>query len=853
MAPYQEIPSAAKEGALKSSSSTDEDQLLSGELSSAVPSLQLSQSVEGMGSPDNILGEAVTETETAQNENEERDGSSKKYMNGGDSDYNIGEEQAAHQNLAQTQFRDPFPALSQTRSRKTLSCNSQSLNARKNVAQYNTIPQFTSADAQSYNRCSTSSSLSGSFTPPPFTDYYNTTMRRPQSPALRRSNTPQNYLQHEHEHQQTKSPIQKVCSSLQKLWIDPFPTPDGSVCSSRYSSSSRIRHDSCDDFDNNHNGDNSSSNYDRIIDADWNTILQAIPSIPPIEELSIPEQLQQNEQKKQKKVANTLSCPRLHSMDVAAAATELPMRKVSSESALFPMIKRPSMEDIWGALQSGPDGNEFVSDYNKTSNNIGRKTIGQKRRNSPKELPWGEQSVHPSRKRDGNMSLRLVTRRDDMPLRPSINRPPVLTPKAFHKSRTTPIDTSWEGIRQRRPANYSINNNNCIDDTSPANHTITNTTGASLAKEVKILMDQRDARSPNNGGTMTPGRFRRVFATANLVFTPVKRRVRNSSQHAAKIVRSTRQRLRERKELRRQRRLARLKQPPRSWWIVIPADHPYKIAWDVMTMLWALLGAYRTHVRIREREFDQSPLIILTEIWFTLDILLNFVTEHKTRKGEVIRDGKSIWARYLTTWFVIDILSLIPWERIYVQPVVQRIKKRNIFQKTFFRSKAAIRVSRVLRGRHIKLFGQVSKQTGTPLRRMLAMIIKYVPKYLVFLRNMKGALVVRALRFVHWLHNMYKKIWVKAKTKARNTLRQKFRHPLFSPLRRPDEHDSDSDSDSDEDDLHSDDDDDDDDDNSLLDDDSSIDPSFHRVHSEGSPVVTMRRRCYSQNELRLQS
>eukprot|EP01082_Thalassiosira_pseudonana_P015657 g14124.t1 g14124 contig9:1199849-1200349(-) len=127
--------------------------------------------------------------------------------------------------------------------------------------------------------------------------------------------------------------------------------------------------------------------------------------------------------------------------------------------------------------------------------------------------------------------------------------------------------------------------------------------------------------------------------------------------------------------------MERIKQPPPSWWIVIPADHPYKIAWDVMTMIWALLGGYRTHLRIRDRVFEQSPLILITEMWFALDILLNFVTEHKTSKGEVIRDGKAVWARYLTTWFVIDLLSLMPWEHIYVKPVVEKIKRRNIFQR----------------------------------------------------------------------------------------------------------------------------------------------------------------------------
>jgi hypothetical protein len=247
-------------------------------------------------------------------------------------------------------------------------------------------------------------------------------------------------------------------------------------------------------------------------------------------------------------------------------------------------------------------------------------------------------------------------------------------------------------------------------------------------------------------------------------------------------------------------------------------------------MIWAALGAYRTHVRIRDRVFDQSPLILLTEIWFTVDILLNFITEHKTRKGEVIRDGKAVWARYLTTWFIIDILSLIPWESIYVQPIVEKIKRRNIFQKTFFRSKATIRVSRVLRGRHIKLFGRVSKKSGISLHRLVTLVIKYLPKYLLFLRNMKGALVIRALRLVHWLHNLYKKIWVK----ARNTKQQMVSMSASGDADEDDDdiEDEESDEDSDR-----------DDEGKNEGDTSIMDHKlmFHRANSETSPLLPRRR------------
>jgi hypothetical protein len=264
-------------------------------------------------------------------------------------------------------------------------------------------------------------------------------------------------------------------------------------------------------------------------------------------------------------------------------------------------------------------------------------------------------------------------------------------------------------------------------------------------------------------------------------------------------------------------------------------------------MIWAALGAYRTHVRIRDRVFDQSPLILLTEVWFAVDILLNFITEHKTRQGEVIRDGKAVWARYLTTWFVIDILSLVPWESIYVQPIVEKIKRRNIFQKTFVRSKAVVRVSRVLRGRHIKLFGRVSKRSGISLHRLVALVIKYLPKYLLFLRNMKGAMLVRALRLVHWLHNMHKKIWVK----ARNA-----RQIMAAGRAFDDDDDDDDDVDEDGEDIEeeesdeeseSDDEGKEEGDTLLMDDE----PSFQRAHSENSPLLP-RRQSFSDGDICLQ-
>ena len=192
----------------------------------------------------------------------------------------------------------------------------------------------------------------------------------------------------------------------------------------------------------------------------------------------------------------------------------------------------------------------------------------------------------------------------------------------------------------------------------------------------------------------------------------------------------------------------------------IPADHPGKILWDTLTVLLSLLNAYYTHIAIRERRFDDvtNSFKIFACLWFLVDILLNFVTEH--RIGNVtLKTVSAVSARYLTTWFVIDLLSLVPGEVLYVQPVIEKIKSRGLFKKLFFRTKSAGKVTGKLlpRWRELRQFGALyHKHKGLGgIRRLVVRLIKYLPKYVLFLRHMKGVIAVRFLRQVHWFRKAY--------------------------------------------------------------------------------------------------
>ena len=165
-------------------------------------------------------------------------------------DKTINRRRSSSDSLSHIQFKDPFPSLSMQSSgsstnisanvaqhRRINEINNNSTTQQTQPSPLRTIPQFdTNQPTKLQNN--TRSISEGLYTPPPFS-YYDT------SPPHSQSNTPQ---------PPDRSPIQTVCNNLKKIWLDPFPTPDVSVCSSRKSynntpCSSRIRND--DDDDNN--------------------------------------------------------------------------------------------------------------------------------------------------------------------------------------------------------------------------------------------------------------------------------------------------------------------------------------------------------------------------------------------------------------------------------------------------------------------------------------------------------------------------------------------------------------------------------------------------------------------------
>ena len=93
----------------------------------------------------------------------------------------------------------------------------------------------------------------------------------------------------------------------------------------------------------------------------------------------------------------------------------------------------------------------------------------------------------------------------------------------------------------------------------------------------------------------------------------------------------------------------------------------FKTFWDwlilMLTFYTAITVPYNS--AFRSKTMDQVPLLVIdsiVDVVFFIDIVLNFHTTFVGASGEVISDPKIIRMNYLKSWFVIDLLSCLPYD-----------------------------------------------------------------------------------------------------------------------------------------------------------------------------------------------
>ncbi|XP_064195518.1 potassium voltage-gated channel subfamily H member 5-like [Anguilla rostrata] len=94
----------------------------------------------------------------------------------------------------------------------------------------------------------------------------------------------------------------------------------------------------------------------------------------------------------------------------------------------------------------------------------------------------------------------------------------------------------------------------------------------------------------------------------------------------------------------------------------------FKTTWDwiilILTFYTAIMVPYNVSFKTRQNSIAWLVVDSVVDVIFLVDIVLNFHTTFVGPGGEVISDPKLIRMNYLKTWFVIDLLSCLPYDII---------------------------------------------------------------------------------------------------------------------------------------------------------------------------------------------
>ncbi|XP_053531867.1 potassium voltage-gated channel subfamily H member 5a [Ictalurus punctatus] len=94
----------------------------------------------------------------------------------------------------------------------------------------------------------------------------------------------------------------------------------------------------------------------------------------------------------------------------------------------------------------------------------------------------------------------------------------------------------------------------------------------------------------------------------------------------------------------------------------------FKTTWDwvilILTFYTAIMVPYNVSFKTKQNNLAWLVLDSVVDVIFLVDIVLNFHTTFVGPGGEVISDPKLIRMNYLKTWFVIDLLSCLPYDII---------------------------------------------------------------------------------------------------------------------------------------------------------------------------------------------
>ena len=100
-------------------------------------------------------------------------------------------------------------------------------------------------------------------------------------------------------------------------------------------------------------------------------------------------------------------------------------------------------------------------------------------------------------------------------------------------------------------------------------------------------------------------------------------------------------------------------------WLFYPEDES-KARWDIFLTFVLLLSCFITPYRIAFGELvepiEWRTVSYACDVCFLIDMIILFNTAYYNDEFEIVEDKKSIASYYLCSWFIVDLLAVVPFD-----------------------------------------------------------------------------------------------------------------------------------------------------------------------------------------------
>ena len=142
-------------------------------------------------------------------------------------------------------------------------------------------------------------------------------------------------------------------------------------------------------------------------------------------------------------------------------------------------------------------------------------------------------------------------------------------------------------------------------------------------------------------------------------------------------------------------------------WIILP-DNPYKKIWDLVIATLILYSAIITPYEIAFSDSNKSSWFeILIDIFLAMDIVLTFFSAYTDEEENLVKNHKKIIKKYLKSWFVIDIISVLPLNNLFKNGKYSGLTKISKLPKLY----RLIKLTKLLRMTKMSSKGNLNRVT----------------------------------------------------------------------------------------------------------------------------------------------